>query len=204
MRRTLPIALVALALTAAACSSPGTAATSLPEFTTAPGGTGATTTTAAPSSTTAAATTTTADPTTTRTATTTSTAPVPLDDLDLALVEVAAGFTQPLFVAAPPGDDRLFVVEQDGHIQVLRDGERLGAFLDLSALVSFGGEQGLLGLAFHPAYPADPRFYVDYTDRQGDTVVAEYRVSADPTAPTRPRRGCSSPWPSPTATTTGA
>ena len=81
---------------------------------------------------------------------------------------------------APPGDDRLFVVEQDGHIQVLRDGVRLGAFLDLSSLVSSGGERGLLGLAFSPSYPADPRFYVDYTDLQGDTVVAEYRVSADP------------------------
>jgi len=180
MRRTLPTTLLALALTAAACSSQGTAGTSLPEFTTAPGGTGATTTSAASSSTTAPATTTSSATATTTTATTTSTAPVPLDDLDLTVVEVAAGFTQPVFAAAPPGDDRLFVVEQDGHIQVRRDGERLGAFLDLSALVSFGGEQGLLGLAFHPAYPADPRFYVDYTDRQGATVVAEYRVSADP------------------------
>ena len=60
-------------------------------------------------------------------------------------------------------------------------GVRLGTFLDLGTLLtSAGNEQGLLGLAFHPAYPADPRFYVDYTDRQGSTVVAEYRVSADP------------------------
>jgi hypothetical protein len=84
-----------------------------------------------------------------------------------------------VFVTAPPGDDRLFVVEQDGLIQLLRNGQRLGAFLDLTALVTTGGERGLLGLAFHPGYPADPRFYVNYTDRDGDTVVAEYRA-ADP------------------------
>ena len=81
---------------------------------------------------------------------------MPLDDLDLALIEVADGFTKPVFVAAPPGDDRLFVVEQDGMIQLLRDGQRLGAFLDLSALVSTGGERGLLGLAFPPTTRPTP------------------------------------------------
>ena len=182
MRRTLTLpalALIALALvlTAAACSSPGVTSTSLPTFSTAPGDSTTTTATLTTTSTRPSPSTTAA---TTTAAATTSTAPVPLGDLDLALVEVAGGFTSPLFVTAPPGDDRLFVVEQDGHIQVLRDGVRLGAFLDLSSLVSSGGERGLLGLAFSPSYPADPRFYVDYTDLQGDTVVAEYRVSADP------------------------
>jgi glucose/arabinose dehydrogenase len=102
--------------------------------------------------------------------------------VQLSLVEVASGFTRPLFVAAPPGDDRLFVVEQDGHIQLLRGGERIGTFLDISAMVSAGNEQGLLGLAFSPNYSDDGRFYVDYTDRHGNTVVAEYQVSSDPDA----------------------
>jgi len=180
MRRALAPILIALVLIAAACSGPSPTASSLPEFNTVPGSSSAPT---APSTTTTRATassTTGAGAGTTTTATTTTTAPLPLDDLDLALAEVASGFAHPVFATAPPGDDRLFVVEQDGHVQLLRDGERLGTFLDLSGLVSFGGEQGLLGLAFHPRYPTDSRLYVDYTDLQGDTVVAEYRVSADP------------------------
>ncbi|MFH1330546.1 MAG: PQQ-dependent sugar dehydrogenase [Actinomycetota bacterium] len=164
-RRTLPIALLPIAPAAVACSSLGTAATSHPRFTTAPGGTGATTTPAASSSTPAPA-------------TTITTAPVPLDDIDPALVGVAAGFPQPVLAAAPPGDDRLFVMEQGGHLQVRRDGRRLGAFLEISGTISFGGQRSLLGQVFHPAYPAVPRFHVDYTDRQSATVVAECRVSA--------------------------
>jgi glucose/arabinose dehydrogenase len=180
MRRVLPLMTLTLTLAlSTGCSSPGTTSTSLPSFSTAPS-TSTTTTTLAASSTTTTSPSTTTTTTAAATTTTTTSTTIPLDDLNLTLVEVASGFNQPLFVAAPPGDDRLFVVEQDGHIQVLRDGERLGVFLDLSSLVSTGGERGLLGLAFSPSYPADPRFYVDYTDLQGDTVVAEYRVSADP------------------------
>ncbi len=100
----------------------------------------------------------------------------------MAFTEVASGLSAPLFVAAPPGDDRLFVVEQDGRIRLLRGGEVTGTFLDLSDSIAYGGEQGLLGLAFHPDYPGDGRFYVDYTNRDGNTVVAELRVSADPDA----------------------
>jgi len=189
MRRTLPLALAAAALTAAACSGPGAAGTSLPEFGMAPERTATTATTGATGATGATGTTTTASPPATTQptmaagSTTTAaptTAPLAPEGPDLLLVLVADGFVQPVFAAAPPGDDRLFVVEQGGRIQVLRDGTRLGVFLDLAPLVSFGGEQGLLGLAFAPGYPADPRFYVDYTDRSGATVVAEYRVSEDP------------------------
>jgi glucose/arabinose dehydrogenase len=87
----------------------------------------------------------------------------------------------PLAIAAPhDGSGRLFVAEQGGHVWVVRGGARQAQpFLDLSDRISAGGERGLLGLAFHPGYPGDPRFYTDYTNRHGDTVVSEWRISAD-------------------------
>src|SRR2546423_4233204 len=66
---------------------------------------------------------------------------------------VASGFEQPLLVTAPPGDPRLFVVDQPGRIFIVKDGKRLETpFLDIRSKVGFGGERGLLGLAFHPDY----------------------------------------------------
>jgi glucose/arabinose dehydrogenase len=73
----------------------------------------------------------------------------------------------------------LFVVDQPGTISVIHDDGQVATFLDLRDLVTFGGEQGLLGLAFHPRYPDDPRFFVHYSDRSGTNVLAEYRVSPD-------------------------
>jgi glucose/arabinose dehydrogenase len=94
---------------------------------------------------------------------------------------VADGVEAPLFVTAPPGDPRLFVVEQPGRIRVIRDGKLLPRpFLDLTARVSYGGERGLLGLAFHPAYARNGFFFVNFTDRAGDTHVERFRVGADP------------------------
>lgn len=81
------------------------------------------------------------------------------------------------------GDDRLFVVEKSGIIKILNaDGSVNGTpFLDISSIVgSTGSEQGLLGLAFHPNYPTNPNFYVDYTDTAGNTTIANYTVSTDP------------------------
>jgi glucose/arabinose dehydrogenase len=97
----------------------------------------------------------------------------------LRLVRVGS-FSSPLYVTAPPGDrDRLFVVEQGGRIQVVRKGRRLRQpFLDISGEVLSGGEQGLLSMAFAPDYATSGRFYVDYTDRNGDTHIAEFRRSA--------------------------
>ena len=94
---------------------------------------------------------------------------------------VAGGLDQPLDLQAAPGDrTRLFVVEQPGRIRVLRQGTLLGApFLDITGRVLSGGERGLLGLAFHPRYASNGRFFVNYTDRSGDTHVAEFRVSAN-------------------------
>ncbi len=93
-----------------------------------------------------------------------------------------AGFDpRPVFVDAPVGDSRLFVVDQPGLIWIVSDGKTLTTpFLDIRSLVSSGGERGLLGLAFHPQYVDNGRFYVDYTDANGDTRVVEYQVSDDP------------------------
>jgi glucose/arabinose dehydrogenase len=87
-------------------------------------------------------------------------------------------FTSPLYVTAPPGDrSRIFVVEQGGRIRVVRGGRVLSRpFLDISRDVVSGGEQGLLGLAFAPDYARSGLFYVNYTNRSGDTRIVEYRV----------------------------
>jgi hypothetical protein len=95
---------------------------------------------------------------------------------ELALATVAEGFARPLLVTAPAGDDRLFVVEQGGRVLIVEDGEVLPTpFLNLSTLVSGGGEQGLLGMAFHPGYNSNRLFYVHYTNTAGDTRVVEYQ-----------------------------
>jgi glucose/arabinose dehydrogenase len=88
---------------------------------------------------------------------------------------------QPVFVTAPAGDPRLFVVEKTGRIRIMTGGV-VGAtpFLDISGSVSTGGEQGLLGLAFHPGYAQNGRFFISFTNREGDTRIVAYTVSADP------------------------
>jgi glucose/arabinose dehydrogenase len=90
----------------------------------------------------------------------------------------------PLGVTAAPGDtSRLFIVEQGGRIRVAFRGRLLARpFLDIRRLVVSGGEQGLLGLAFHPAYARNRRFYVNYTDVNGHTRVVEYRANRAGTA----------------------
>jgi glucose/arabinose dehydrogenase len=95
-------------------------------------------------------------------------------------VTVAGG---PLAITAPDdGTDRLFVATKAGQIRIVRDGVvEPDPMLDIGELVSNGGEQGLLGIAVHPAFPGDPRVFVDYTDLDGDTVLASYRLDpADP------------------------
>jgi glucose/arabinose dehydrogenase len=92
----------------------------------------------------------------------------------LALV---GSFSSPVYVTAPAGDARLFVVEQAGRIRVLRAGRAAATFLDITPLVGSGGERGLLSMAFAPDYATSGLFYVDYTDTNGDTRIAEYRVA---------------------------
>ena len=80
------------------------------------------------------------------------------------------------------GDDRLFITEQNqGDIEIINtSGTAIGTFLDLTGLLTTGGERGLLGLAFHPDYANNGFFYVNYTNLQGHTVVARYQVSSNP------------------------
>jgi glucose/arabinose dehydrogenase len=97
----------------------------------------------------------------------------------VALEQLPVVFHQPVYLTAPPGDtSRLFVVEKTGRVRILQNGSLLPKpFLDLSPKVSSGGEQGLLSMAFDPHYATNGRFYVDYTNLNGDTRVVRYRVS---------------------------
>ena len=96
------------------------------------------------------------------------------------LTVVTSAVTQPVLVTSPrDGTNRLFIVEKTGRIRIVKSGSLLSQpFLDISGSVSKGGEQGLLGLAFHPGFKTNHKFYVDYTDRSGNTVVREYRASS--------------------------
>jgi glucose/arabinose dehydrogenase len=105
---------------------------------------------------------------------------------DAVSLQPVGDFNEPIFVTAPPGDPRLFVVERSGHIQVLHDGAT-SEYLDISALTTTDGERGLLSMAFDPSYGANGLFYVFYTGdgtdsggSLGDIHIDEYRVGADP------------------------
>ena len=98
-----------------------------------------------------------------------------------ALETVASGLSDPLYLTAPRSDPRLFVVEQPGRIRVIRGGRLLPTpFLDLTDRVRDGGERGLLSVAFHPRYASNGWLYVNYTDRNGDTRIERYSVTANP------------------------
>jgi glucose/arabinose dehydrogenase len=105
----------------------------------------------------------------------------PPPEFRLTVEVVAGGLSDPLFLAAPPGDTRLFVVEQAGLVRVIENGQLVSApFLDIRDLVRSGGERGLLSIAFHPEYASNGLFYVSYTSEpDGDTRIARYGVSAD-------------------------
>ena len=108
----------------------------------------------------------------------TSNPPPPVEGIRLQ--EVASGLASPVFLTAPAGDARLFVVEQPGRIRVVENGAVAAApFLDITDRVLAGGERGLLSMAFHPRYAQNGFFFVYYTDRTGDIRVDRFRVSAD-------------------------
>ena len=101
--------------------------------------------------------------------------------ISLGVQEVAGGFSNPLFLTSPPGDSRLFVVEQDGRIKIIKNGQVLATpFLDITARVGSGGERGLLSVAFHPSYATNGFFYVNFTDLAGNTRVERFTVSSNP------------------------
>ena len=104
------------------------------------------------------------------------------DPVPVTLEPVVQGLSAPVFLTAPPGDtERLFVVEQGGSIRIVRNGViEEPPFLNVSSRITSGGEQGLLGLAFHPSYVTNGHLYVNYTDTLGHTQVVRYTVSADP------------------------
>ena len=117
--------------------------------------------------------------------------------VSIKLEPFVTGVNAPLAMVQPKGDDRIFVIEQFGRVRIIRDGKlQAEPFLDIRNLIpslySDFDERGLLGIAFHPDFKNNGRFFVAYSahlDFQGDlakefwwdhsNVVAEYRVSAD-------------------------
>ncbi|MFN8177356.1 MAG: PQQ-dependent sugar dehydrogenase [bacterium] len=97
---------------------------------------------------------------------------------------VASGLQFPVFVAAPVGDARLFIVQQGGIIKILKNGSVLPTpFLDIHTLTTppaGNDERGLLGLCFAPDYATSGQFYVYYTNTSSNSVVRRYTVSANP------------------------
>jgi glucose/arabinose dehydrogenase len=105
-----------------------------------------------------------------------------LGSVRVGLDPVVEGLDQPLFVVGPAdGTGRLYVAEQPGVIRVVEDGRlRDKPFLDISDRVRAGGERGLLGLAFPPAYGTGrDELYVHYSDSNGDTMVSSFRATGD-------------------------
>jgi glucose/arabinose dehydrogenase len=153
-----PAAVLAVLLLSAACGGPQASPTS-------PGGTSG-------------------SPAATSVITGSPTGPVAFADLNsvkLQVTEVASGFDQPLFLThAGDGSGQTYVVEQPGTVALLdREGHAVAEkFLDIGERVSAGGERGLLGLAFHPGFRLNGRVFVDYTDRNGDTVISEFHATA--------------------------
>src|SRR3954463_15501472 len=91
-------------------------------------------------------------------------------------------FSSPVYLASPPNDARLFVVEQGGTVRVVRDGTTLPRpFLDVTSRISSGGERGLLSIAFPSDYASSGLFYAYFTNPAGDIQVDELaRSASDP------------------------
>src|SRR5882757_5388046 len=101
---------------------------------------------------------------------------------EIRTVQVASGITAPSDIQnAADGSGRLFLVQQNGLIRILKNGAVSSTpFLDIRSKTRADGERGLLGLAFPPGFAQKQRFYLDYTDLNGDTIIAQYRVTANP------------------------
>jgi len=96
---------------------------------------------------------------------------------NFALRRVASGLVRPTYVGVAPGDrDGVHVLEQPGRLVRVGQGGRVKTLLDLRGEVITGAEQGLLGLAFHPEFARNRRVYLHWTDRRGDTRVAEFTL----------------------------
>jgi glucose/arabinose dehydrogenase len=99
-----------------------------------------------------------------------------------ALMPLVSGLSSPVHIAhAGDGSGRLFVVEQPGRIRIVKNGVlQATPFLDITSRVGCCGERGLLSVAFPPRYAQKGHFYVNYTNGAGNTVVARYRLTANP------------------------
>ncbi|MGQ0693947.1 MAG: PQQ-dependent sugar dehydrogenase [Nitrospiraceae bacterium] len=106
--------------------------------------------------------------------------PLPESD-DLRLQQISTSLSSPVFMTAPPNDPaRLFIVERGGRTRIFDVTTKsllAASFLNISGLISAGGEEGLLGMAFDPSHGSNGRFYVFYTDTSGDLVIARYQTS---------------------------
>src|SRR4051794_12401980 len=108
---------------------------------------------------------------------------------EIRTVQVASGISAPTDIQnAADGSGRLFLVQQNGLIGIFKNGlVQTTPFLDIRSKTRADGERGLLGLAFPPGFAQTQRFYVDYTDLNGDTTIAQYRVSSNPDVATAAR-----------------
>jgi hypothetical protein len=99
----------------------------------------------------------------------------------LGAIPVAQNLTNPVFVAAPPGDPRLFVVEKRGRVKVIDPVAKtvIGTYLDIVTRVGTGGDRGLASIAFPPDFAESGHFYALYQQTNGDTVLSRF-VAADP------------------------
>jgi len=163
------LVLALCAAVAAACSSEDGAAEGTAPIL-------STTVTAAPTTTSLTDESTTSTDDSTTTVPSTATTLVPLDQLLLELVEVASGFDAPVFLVADPDGGEDLVVEQPGRI-VRRDSKEV--VLDIRGDVIYGGERGLLGLAFHPDFVVNRLAYVNYIDGDGATRIEQFSVLGD-------------------------
>jgi len=107
-------------------------------------------------------------------------ADVVFDGLRLTAQTIATGLDSPLYLTAPAGDPRLFVVEKTGRIRIIKNGILLPEpFLDISDQISTNSERGLLGLAFSPDYGNDHRFFIYFTDPEGTIHLAALTATGD-------------------------
>ena len=108
--------------------------------------------------------------------------PPPSGTPSIALTPFVSGLSTPVDFQTPDdGSGRIFIVQQSGTIRIISGGSLLPTpFLDISSRINFdGAEQGLLGLAFHPSYSQNKRFYLNYDRLSGgqiQTVIAEYQL----------------------------
>ncbi len=101
---------------------------------------------------------------------------------NISLTLIASGLERPTYVTVAPGErNRLFIIEKRGRIRIFKNGSLLPtSFLDVSGLVRYGNEEGLLSVAFHPNYANNGYFYIYYVNTAGNIQVARYTVSANP------------------------